>query len=529
MADALLLAVLALGLLLAAPIAAFAALRRVRRLEHRLAQLEARTPAAQIFEALTPAPVQAAVEPPVATPVEPGPPAALGRPVTAAALEPRRSFDWETVIAGQWLNRVGLLAVAIGVSYFLKYAIDNNWIGPRGQVAIGAILGAALVAWSTTFVSRGLGYFADGLAGLGAAVLYLSLWAATAYYSLLPSAFAFGAMIVVTAAILATALGRRSQRLAVLGMIGGFLTPWLVSTGRDAQVVLFLYLALHNGALLALTRARDWRWLELPAFAFTEVYFWGWFGQFYAPAALARTTLFALLFFTQFSALPILRVRRSGALRIEHGVLILANAAALLLVLRGELWPEHRWWLAVVLLALSAVQIGLARMVPASAPSESPVRLLFAGLAITCAALAVLARLNGHWITLAWAIQAGVLAWSGWSVGSRFARVAAYVLYGLLAIRLFAAPLQASTFFWNARLGTTLIVAASAFLTTWRARRPAPPSDSRERAAIATLAVAANVLVIWALTLEVNLYFQVSRPRPWPSGGRDSPFLPRRR
>ena len=81
-----------------------------------------------------------------------------------------------------------MVAVAVGVAYFLKYAIDNDWIGPRGQVALGLLFGAVLLASTPWFLKRRLVYFADGVTGLGAAVLYLSLWAAGSYYPFLPTA-----------------------------------------------------------------------------------------------------------------------------------------------------------------------------------------------------------------------------------------------------------------------------------------------------------------------------------------------------
>ena len=176
----------------------------------------------------------------------------------------KTGFDWEHLIAGRWLNRVGLTAVAIGVAYFLKHAIDNDWIGPRGQVALGLLLGVALLASAPWFVKKGLVYFAEGLTGLGAAILYLSLWAAGSYYGFLSPPVTFVAMAIVTAAMLAIAIGRNSPRIAALAMAGGFVTPALVSTGRDAQVALFSYLALHNAALLVLAWTRQWRFLELP-------------------------------------------------------------------------------------------------------------------------------------------------------------------------------------------------------------------------------------------------------------------------
>jgi uncharacterized membrane protein len=498
-------------------------LSRVRELERRVADLEARRAPATPSRPATSPPVPARA--PVA-PVAPigmvgaAPPESAGtllRTVTPAptqaARPARTSFDWETLIAGRWLNRIGLLAVAIGVSYFLKYVIDNEWLGPRGQVVLGVLLGAGLVAWSALFVRRGLGYFGDGLAGLGAAVIYLSLWAGASYYRFIPAEVGFAAMIVVTAAMLAIALGRNSQSVAVLAMIGGFLTPWLVSTGRDAQVVLFLYLALHNSALLALARARDWRFLELPAFLFTQIYFWGWYDRFYTEAVLALTAVFAALFFAQFSALPLIRVRRSGVLRSEQAVLVLVNAAIFLIVLRALLWPDHRWVLTLATLTLSAFHLVLARAVPARA-AESPARLLFAGLALTFATLVIPIRLDGHWITLAWAIEAGVLAWSGFSKKLWFPRAAAYVIFAAVALRLISDPLQATEFLFNARLATALVVASSAAIAPWFAQRSRDQLSGIEPAIVAALAVSANVLVIWALTLEIDLYFPISRGHP---------------
>ena len=67
--------------------------------------------------------------------------------------------DLESRIGSHWLNRIGIAAVLIGVSYFLKFAFDNNWIGPAGRVAIGLLAGIAIVVWSENFRRRGYAYF----------------------------------------------------------------------------------------------------------------------------------------------------------------------------------------------------------------------------------------------------------------------------------------------------------------------------------------------------------------------------------
>jgi len=534
MAGGLLILAIAMAVLVAAPVAAFVALARVRRLERRIADLEAQrgqagAPAvgaaaavavipplvsgASVAVSGTPAAV--AIPPASLSESTPDPEAAAapslppGQPkaprVPSAAV--RTSAEWESLIAGRWLNRIGLLAVAIGVSYFLKYAIDNEWIGPRGQVAIGLLLGAALVAWSARFHRTGLRYFADGLAGLGAAVMFLSLWAGGSYYRLMSPAVAFGAMAAVTAAMLLVALGRNSQTVAVLAMIGGFLAPWLVSTGRDAHVVLFTYLAIHNAALVALARARDWRWLELPAFAFTQIYLWNWHGRFYAEPLLWRAAAFSTLFFALFTAVPVIRLRRFGTLHPEQGMLVLANAAVYLLFLRELLWPDHRWALTLAALGLAVVHLALARSAPARAEDGDRARVLFAGIALTCVTIVLAIRLDGHWITLAWAIEAAILMWSGLSTRTWYLRAAGFAIFGVVGLRLAGSPLAATEFLFNARLATSLIVAACAAASVWFARKYRAAVSPMEGTGFSALAVAANVLIVWALTQEVELYF----------------------
>ena len=117
------------------------------------------------------------------------------------------------------------MALIGAMTFFLKYAFDNNWIGPRGRVAIGIVLGAAMLPWSQWLLRRGYSYFSEAIAGLGAAVMYLSLWAGCQYYALYSREVGFYTMMAVSAGMAAVALGRNSQRIALLSLVGGFLTP----------------------------------------------------------------------------------------------------------------------------------------------------------------------------------------------------------------------------------------------------------------------------------------------------------------
>ena len=104
----------------------------------------------------------------------------------------------ESTIGKLWLNRIGLSAILIGVSYFIKYAFDNGLIGPSGKITLGLVAGIGVVLWSERFRSKGYDAFSYSLKALGIGTLYLSLWGAFQIYHLIPSSVAFVAMVVVT-------------------------------------------------------------------------------------------------------------------------------------------------------------------------------------------------------------------------------------------------------------------------------------------------------------------------------------------
>lgn len=161
-----------------------------------------------------------APRPPVQTPevARPAPPP----PAFAVPSETVDRTDLEARIGSHWLNRIGIAAVLIGVSYFLKYAFDNGWIGPAGRVTIGLIAGIAVVLWSERFRSCGYRIFSYSLKAVGIGVLYLSLWAAFQVYQLIPSGVAFFCMLVVTASTCALALTQDAEILAAFAITGGF-------------------------------------------------------------------------------------------------------------------------------------------------------------------------------------------------------------------------------------------------------------------------------------------------------------------
>jgi uncharacterized membrane protein len=411
--------------------------------------------------------------------------------------------NFEAMIAGRWLNYVGILALLFAVTFFLKYAFDNNWVGPRGRVGIGLLMGSALYPWSHGLLDRGYKYFSEGIAGLGAAVLYLSLWAGWYYYAIFSQPTAFALMIVVTAATMIVAVGRNSERIAFLALIGGLLTPMLVSTGENHEVALFTYLTILGAGVLGIAWVRNWKSLPPAQFVATLIYFWGWYSDFYRNDELTTTIVFATVFFILFATLPVIRSWREGELSGLEAGIVLVNSLAYLVALRQMLWPQNRWALTVAVLLLAAAHLVAERLLPEKRGGELRVaRILYAGLALTFVTLAIAIRLDGRWITIAWAVEGAVLIWSGLRVRFAAMRWVGFVMFGVVAGRLAVISIPAGDFLFNARFATFAIAVACILVAGYFASAAWPDLSEAEKTACRISAIGANVLALAALSLE---------------------------
>src|SRR5579863_8926770 len=295
--------------------------------------------------------------PPPPKPPEPRAPYLIVPPAThPSAAQPE--IDLESRIGSHWLNRIGIAALLIGVSYFLKFAFDNNWIGPAGRVTIGLLAGIAVVVWSERFRAKGYHAFSYSLKAVGIGTLYLSIWAAFQRYSLVPSSIAFVMMLFVTASAAAMALAQDAQILAAFALIGGFSTPLLLSTGQNREVALFCYVAILDVATLVLVTFKPWRRLLVMSYAGTLLLYVGWYSEFYNRSQLGLTLTFATFFFAVFAAAPLVTLHPEGELPIFAAipaVLAFVNAGVYFLqayVMIEVVDKTYMAWFALVLAAI---------------------------------------------------------------------------------------------------------------------------------------------------------------------------------
>jgi uncharacterized membrane protein len=482
--------------------------QRVERLERKLgagpADRDIPTPVArpETVSASTPAP-----PPPPVPDIPPQPGVRLRAHAGDADLESR--------IGSHWLNRIGIAAVLIGVSYFLKYAFDNNWIGPAGRVTIGLLAGIAVVIWSERFRSHGYQIFSYSLKAVGIGVLYLSLWAAFHVYSLIPSGIAFVAMLAVTASTAILAITQDAEILGAFALSGGYTTPLLLSTGINKELQLFSYVALLDVAAVAMVALKPWRRLLALAYAGTLILYIGWYSEFYNRSQLNLTVAFATLFFAIFAVAPLLaRQPESEAAPFAAVPLFLAfvNAGVYFLQVYAMFEEVDKHAMAWFALALSAVYIYLSRQTQRYYPDPQNIErlhYLHLALAIGFITVAIPIRLDGHWITIGWLVEAGVLLWLADRIRSTFLNIFAIGALALGVLRLVAIDdFRATTLIFNARMGTYVVAIVVLGALAWYGQRRSD-EPSRQCAAIALIVL--NVLALIALSHEVADYYARER------------------
>jgi hypothetical protein len=232
-------------------------------------------------------------------------------PPPATPKKQRTSQEWEWLIGGKLLNRIAAVALVLGVSFFLKYAIDRNWISEWMQIGIGIGAGAALLVGAAQMHKRGFQIFAQGLVGAGIAILYLSVYASFNFYSLVSQPVAFLMMGAVTVVTFYQAFRYDSLVVSILGWAGGFATPFLLSTGEANAAGLFTYLTLLDvGILAVIVVRRQWFALLPLAFAATYLIFILWLDSTGGRDNEITGAISVTAFWLLFHALDVYRSRR---------------------------------------------------------------------------------------------------------------------------------------------------------------------------------------------------------------------------
>lgn len=421
----------------------------------------------------------------------------------------------ESYIGKRWLPVAGIISVLFGASFFLKYAFENDLIGEIGRVILGLVGGLIFIGCGEYFV-RKYQKFGWILSGGGIGLLYLSIFAAFSYYDLIGQTTAFGIMIFITLFGSLLALRYDAQILFIMAIVGGFLTPYLVSTGIDNQLALFGYIALLDLGVLFVSAFKNWRQANAFGLLGTALATGFWFAAYYNPDKLWVTEFFfTLYFFIYLFSTVIAHFTTDSKAEPDDLGLMTVNAAWYFGWSYFLLKPDYAAYMGFFAAFLGALYLFLTYLARVFNEEDFKLTAFLGGIATVFVTVAIPLQFGDIWITIAWAVEALVLVFIGFLISSVTLRYFGLGVFAVALARLFGIESivgDLTNFYpvFNKRFfvyGISIVAASFMASLYYSRQRVLYEGIERERRIGPILAAVANLLVFIVITLDIVGFF----------------------
>lgn len=348
---------------------------------------------------------------------------------TAESLEKKRlaesSFDF---IKQNVLTIIGIFTLVLGIGYFVKYAIDKNWIGENARMSIGFLAGFSIIIIAH-FIRKSYSTFSSIIMGGGIAVLYFTTTIAFREYHLFTQNMAFAITCAITLLSIFLSYRYNSETLIIFSLFGGFLAPLMISTGQSNYIFLFTYLSLLNIGMLITVYLKNWKSVGWIAFIFTAIYLYFW--------TIQKTDLASIIFYIItyiiFYAFALQNYFKTNLLsKLDILMLVLINFSSIigLVYIFSILRYEP---LSIFPLSFALINIFFAFREYQDKKFERNYS-VFAGIGISLLTLAVALQFKTHLITSVWAIEASLLLYIWKKTSHSIFKVFFYLLFPLVIL-----------------------------------------------------------------------------------------------
>ncbi len=321
--------------------------------------------------------------------------------------------DLEKFIGENLINKIGILILVLGISFFVKYAIDKDWINEPARVGIGILCGS-LVMGIAHKLKKNYASFSSVLVAGAISIFYFTIYIAFNTYGLFSQTVAFAIMSVITIFSTLISISYNRQELAILSLIGGFAAPFMVSTGEGNYIVLFTYIAILNIGILAISFFKKWKIATILDFVFTILLFSGWLFTRIEKTDFPHSgaLLFATLFYFIFSITIVLNnLRNKGKFSTIEYFILIANTFYFFGIGMAILKDLDSNFTGLFTLLLAIYNIVYASILYRKFGLDKNAIYLLIGLALTFITLTIPIQFNGNQITIFWALEAVLLFW----------------------------------------------------------------------------------------------------------------------
>ena len=352
----------------------------------------------------------------------------------------KNEIDYEKYIGENLVSKIGIAILVFAIALFVKYAIDNDWIGPVGRVCVGLLSGGILIGLAHR-LRKDYAAFTSVLVGGGLAVFYFTMSLAYHQYHLFNQTTSFGIMVVITIFAVVLSLLYDRQELAVISLVGGYATPFMVSNGSGNYMALFSYLCILNTGILVIAYMRIWRILNVLAFVFTFVIFDAWL--FNLPYDTPVSTysngfIFAGVFFLFFFVSAVVNnIRENKKFLPADFSMLLANSVQYfgigLMMLESMKAAEYRGLFSA---CMATFHLGASFFLFRRQSADKNILFLLIGITLTFISITAPLQLDGNFITLFWASESVVLLWLYQRSGIRIISYGANIVWCITLISL---------------------------------------------------------------------------------------------
>ena len=340
----------------------------------------------------------------------------------------RKNFRFPNVeeyLGGNWLVRVGVFALILGVGFFLQHAFSNNWINQQSQIATGILISFVLIFFGD-FFSKRYTVYSFALSGGGIATLYLTVFIGSAIYEIIKPSWVSILMLVLTSGIsVRLAFLRNSQTLAILGLLGALLAPLLIyDSGISREVstntfsepednnLLVYYLLVINLSVLIISLFKDWRFFKVLSILGSYQLLVTWNELYKDNISTNNALIFlAINFLMQFLITISYFVRKNVVPKIWEYSTISLNPLIFIFISNDLLSEGNSSWLGSIIIAVGLLYFIFAYISYIRSKYEITLSSMLAGVGIICIISAIPVQLSGTIVTILFSIQALVFVW----------------------------------------------------------------------------------------------------------------------
>jgi phage shock protein PspC (stress-responsive transcriptional regulator) len=461
---------------------------------------------------------------------KPQPATGTERPVNTAPSTrsmPKVSIDLEKFIGENLINKIGIAILILGVAIGTKYTIEHDLISPLTRVILGYLVGLGLLGFGLKLKEKYENFSAVLVSG-AMAILYFMTYAAYSFYGLFPQTITFIFMVIFTVFTVIAALNYNKQIIALIGLVGAYAVPFLLSEDPENVAVLFTYMAIINIGILVIAFKKYWKLLYFSSFVLTWLIFASWYPSKYEMAehfelALTFIFIFFATFYATFLAFKLLQKEK---FEITDILLLLFNS----FIFYGfgyAILDGHE--IGSQLLGLFTLGNGILHFIVGliiyrQKLGDKNLFYFVAGLVLVFITIAIPVQLDGNWVTLLWVGEAALLFWIG-----RTKNIPVYenISYPLMALALISIFQDWSTgynlnFYNNSEekiipllnihfLSSVLFIAAFGFITFLNNNKKYPSAliSQKELLKIVSFAIPAMLLgtLYFALRVEIENYW----------------------